>query len=198
MQFQVIDATSPFLWTDINTLKQRQYCHRFADDIFKCIFMNENVWILIKISMKFVPKVPLKNIPALVQRCPGDKPLSEPMMVSLLTHICITRPQWVKRTHFECRAWLWNHIAIRLWDVITYQWCNFKSCWTQILKLGMDKNYISQKPMDAFTHPCPNHSCRKISDIRQTKSQNLNVYPLALKLSLPNLLKPCAKLRMKM
>ena len=28
-------------------------------------------------------------------RRPGDKPLSEPMMVSLLTHICVTRPQWV-------------------------------------------------------------------------------------------------------
>ena len=27
----------------------------------------------------------------------GDKPLSEPMMVSLLTHICVTRPQWVQR-----------------------------------------------------------------------------------------------------
>ena len=29
-------------------------------------------------------------------RPPGDKPLSEPMMVSLLMHICVTRPQWVK------------------------------------------------------------------------------------------------------
>ena len=29
----------------------------------------------------------------------GDKSLSEPMMVSLLMHICITRPQWVKRIH---------------------------------------------------------------------------------------------------
>ena len=27
-------------------------------------------------------------------RWPGDKPLSDPMMVSLLTHICVTRPQW--------------------------------------------------------------------------------------------------------
>ena len=26
----------------------------------------------------------------------GDKPLSKPMMVSLPTHICVTRPQWVK------------------------------------------------------------------------------------------------------
>ena len=25
----------------------------------------------------------------------GDKPLSEPMMVSLMTHICVARPQWV-------------------------------------------------------------------------------------------------------
>ena len=28
-------------------------------------------------------------------RRPGDKPLSEPIMVSLLTHICVSRPQWV-------------------------------------------------------------------------------------------------------
>ena len=26
----------------------------------------------------------------------GDKPLSEPMLSSLLTHVCVTRPQWVK------------------------------------------------------------------------------------------------------
>ena len=42
----------------------------------------------------------LTNIPALVQimawHRPGDKPLFEPMMVSLLMHICVTRPQWVK------------------------------------------------------------------------------------------------------
>ena len=73
-----------------------------ADDIFKCIFLNENAWIPVKISLKFVPKGPINNIPALVQimawRRPGDKPLSEPMRVSLLTHICVTRPQWVNNT----------------------------------------------------------------------------------------------------
>ena len=71
----------------------------FADDIFKCIFLNENVWIPIKISLKFVPKGPINNIPAMVQmmawRRPSDKPLSEPMVVSLPTHICVARPQWV-------------------------------------------------------------------------------------------------------
>ena len=76
----------------INTLRPRQDGRHFADDIFKCIFLNENVWIPIKISLKFVPKDPINNIPAL----DGAKPLSEPIMVSLPTHICVTRPQWVK------------------------------------------------------------------------------------------------------
>ena len=85
----------------INTLRPRQNGRHFADDIFKYIFLNENVWIPIKISLKFVPKGRMNNIPALVQmmawRRPGDKPLSEPMMVSLPTHtcICVTRPPWV-------------------------------------------------------------------------------------------------------
>ena len=38
----------------------------FPDDIFKCIFLNENVSISIKISLKFVPKGPFNNITALV------------------------------------------------------------------------------------------------------------------------------------
>ena len=85
----------------INTLRPRQNGRHFADDIFKCFFLNENASISIKISLKFVPKGPINNIPALVQiiawRRPGDKPLSEPVMVNLPTHICVTRPQWVKQ-----------------------------------------------------------------------------------------------------
>ena len=83
----------------LNTLRPRQNGRRFADDMFKRIFLNENIRISIKISLKFVPKGPINNNPALVQimawRRSGDKPLSEPMMVSLLTHIWVTRPQWV-------------------------------------------------------------------------------------------------------
>ena len=83
----------------LNSLRPRPNRQHLAGDIFKCFFENENVWISIKISLKFVPKGSIYNNPALVQimawRRPGDKPLSEPMMVSLLTHICVTRPQWV-------------------------------------------------------------------------------------------------------
>ena len=84
----------------LNTLRPRQDGRHFADDIFKCIFFNENVWIPIKISLKFVPKGPINNIPAMVQimawRRPCDKPLSEPMGVSIPTHKCVARPQWIK------------------------------------------------------------------------------------------------------
>ena len=57
--------------------------HHFSDDIFKCIFFNENCCIFIKISLKYVLKGPIDNISALVQIMAWDnrpKPLSEPMM----------------------------------------------------------------------------------------------------------------------
>ena len=83
----------------INSLRPRQNGRYNADDTFKCYFLNENVWIPTKFSLKFVPKCSINNILALVQimarRRLGDKPLSELMMVSLLTHICVTPPQWV-------------------------------------------------------------------------------------------------------
>ena len=50
-----------------NTLKHEQNGRRFADSIFKCIFVNENVCILIYISLKCVPKDAIDNEYALVQ-----------------------------------------------------------------------------------------------------------------------------------
>ena len=79
-----------------NTLRPRQDGRHFPDDIFKSIVLNENVKILIKISLTFIPKDPINNLPALVYvmawRRPGDKPLSEPIMVNLLTHILVREP----------------------------------------------------------------------------------------------------------
>ena len=50
-----------------NTLRPKQNGRRFADGTFKRIILNENVRISIKISLKFVPKGPINNNPALVQ-----------------------------------------------------------------------------------------------------------------------------------
>ena len=83
----------------ISALRSRHNSRHFLDDTFKCVCLNENVWISITISSKFVPKGPIDNIPALVQimawRRSGDESISEPMVLSLLTHICVTLPQWV-------------------------------------------------------------------------------------------------------
>ena len=96
----------------VNTLWPRQNSRHFADNIFKCIFLNGNARILIAISLKFVPRGPFNNIPALVQimawHWPGDKPLYEPMMVSLPTHICVTRPQWVNKLFPSWTTWQWT------------------------------------------------------------------------------------------
>ena len=82
-----------------NTLRPKQNGRHFADDTFNRIFVNENFRISIKFPLKFVRTGRINNIPALVQimarRRSCDKTLYEPVMVSLLTHICVTRPQWV-------------------------------------------------------------------------------------------------------
>ena len=55
-----------------------------ADDIFKCIFLNDNDRIPIQISLKSVTRSPINNKPALVQVMAwcrtGDKPLPELML----------------------------------------------------------------------------------------------------------------------
>ena len=98
------------------SLRLRRNGRYNAEDIFKCIFLKENVWIPTKILLKFVPKGPINNILALVQimawHRPGDKPLSEPMMVCLLMHICITRPQWVNISHTLVGNKIVDHLDI--------------------------------------------------------------------------------------
>ena len=43
-----------------------QYGRHFADDIFRCIVVNESFFISIKILLKYIPKGPIDNNPALV------------------------------------------------------------------------------------------------------------------------------------
>ena len=126
---------------DLNTLRLRQNGRHFADDIFKGIFLNENVWNPIKFSLKG----PINNIPELVQitawRRPGDKPSSELMIVSLPTHISLTRPQWVKHLHFVL-TFASNCVYVRqhwfretfLFDILASNCCSSSSLWTRMLR----------------------------------------------------------------
>ena len=68
-----------------NTLRPGQNGHYFADNISKSILLNGHCYILIQISLKFVPKGSIDNKPTLVKimawRRSGDKLLSKPMMI---------------------------------------------------------------------------------------------------------------------
>ena len=84
-----------FLEWAFNTLKPP-----FRKRSFQMFFLEWKCMIFfIKISLKFVPKGQINNISALVEvmarRRSGDRLSSEPMMVRLTTHVCVTRPQWV-------------------------------------------------------------------------------------------------------
>ena len=137
----------------LNTLKQIRN-KNFTDNIFKHIFFNENVWNWIKFHWSLFV---INNIPALVQIMtwcrPGDKPLSEPMLFRLPTHICITQPQWVKNhldtlhrklqdeppiqwySQFRCTSW--NSLT----DILPYAWNNGITGWSEPILNDKSSDY---------------------------------------------------------
>ena len=88
-----INTSTPLHCKRLNTLRPRRYGRHFPDDFFKCIFMTENIWISLMISLMFVSKARINNVPALVQimvwRRPCDKQLSEPITESIMMYICM-------------------------------------------------------------------------------------------------------------
>ena len=69
----------------LNSLRpRRNKCH-FADDTFQFIFLNENEWISLRFSLKFVPKVRINNIPSLVR--PPTVVSFLGLSIPILTHI---------------------------------------------------------------------------------------------------------------
>ena len=68
----------------VNTFRLEQNDHQFADDIFNCIFFNENHNILIKILLKFVLRGQINNALPLLQAMAwcllGTESLHEPIL----------------------------------------------------------------------------------------------------------------------
>ena len=96
----------------------------------------------------FLVGIHLNNITTLVQIVawcrPGDKPLSEPMMVRLPTHICVTRPQWVKfKSRKPCSTASpiqWNHHDVIKWKPFPCYWPFVR----EIHRLSVDSSRKSQ------------------------------------------------------
>ena len=107
----------------IHVLRQIQNGRYFPHDIFKCIFVNEKVWISIKISLDFVPKRQINNITTLVQimawRRTGN--IRHPSSVryakifQLWNNLSTVLFQW----H---RSGAWTHCHLVLFNVIILQY----------------------------------------------------------------------------
>ena len=146
----------------VNTLRPRQNGLRFADDVFKYVFLNENVWILIKISLKFVPKGLINNILALVQTMAchrsGAKPLPQPRdgLTTDAHHSVSTSKRIETDTKWSlfCRhfQFYWKLVP-RVQLTINHNW--FRS-W-----LGADQEtcyYLDQYWPSILTHICITHT----------------------------------------
>ena len=79
--------------TILTPFRRRQFQMYFLERIYK---------FRIRLHWNLFPRVTLTifqywlMVQIMAWRRSGDKPLSEPMMVILPTHICVTRPQWVR------------------------------------------------------------------------------------------------------
>ena len=140
-----------------NTLKLRKNGCHFTDDIYDA-FSWMKPWISIKILLNSAPMGKIDKISALVQIMAWhrlcDMQLSESMMVSLLTHICITRPLWVINTlrlwATEIRFWstLVQMIASRLFDTKPFPEPMVTYCQTQLYPLEQNIKFSEENPLE--------------------------------------------------
>ena len=117
---------------------RRHFQRHFLEWKWKIEFRLRFHWSLIPVD-------PINTIPVLVQvmasRRPGDKPLFEPMMLSLQTHIYVARPQWVKLAVillWWLKESLWYSITTYLHSYQTILHQNgqcFPHCWPFVRKI---------------------------------------------------------------
>ena len=175
----------------VNTLRLRQNVCSFTDDIFKCIFFNENVLILIKILLKFVFQFGINNIPSLLQimiwHQPGDKPLSEPMMVSLLVQI-MAQPQWINQHVFLDWFFFMNTELLRYLEP-TCLICNTTPCDDPCHRWLLYKYHLPIRPSQ--TH-CTKNLWAHYPIPQKVPHSDLNVNaPLCHNYVMTALLSPC-------
>ena len=109
---QVIARVNNKNW-GFNSSPSRHNGRCFADDIFRCIFVNDVFCILIRISLKFVPKDLIDNKPAFVQIMTWRRigHYRNQCWTNSLTHICGTRGRWVKAPllYRVMHVIIWHH-----------------------------------------------------------------------------------------
>ena len=135
-------------WINFNTLRLRKSGRHFPGNIFKCICLNENVWISVQISLKLITEGPFNNIPALVQITFGgiqvtSHCLSQCWLVYWGIYASLDLSDFIPE-------WISNHIHYKGWDEVTYPFPNFNGIevWEWI------NNFIPIFTGHVFTYPC--------------------------------------------
>ena len=90
----------------VNPSTPKQDGRHFSDDIFKCIFLNGNGWIVINISLMFVPKSSTDNVPALVQIMAWRRP-----GWAIVDHYCVRQSVF---TDAHCILWNMHTVLVSL------------------------------------------------------------------------------------
>ena len=139
----------------------------FADDIFKCIFLNENLCILIQISLKFVSKGPIDNKWALVQVMAWRRTATSavhtfhhawsPCMTISgygFLHVWLLSPRAPIYRHglTLIPAWISNHIHYEVCDEITYPFPNIHECTVEVWE--WISNFTPHCTGYGIMHPC--------------------------------------------
>ena len=111
-----------------SSLHGQSGCH-FVDDIFRCIFVNETFFILIKISLKSVLKGQLATTQHWFRLWLGSEQAASHYLNQCwpqsLTHICGTRGRWVNwGQDFTRDAWICYKCTLSLrWPEYFMWWC---------------------------------------------------------------------------
>ena len=145
--------TSRMSW-DLTHLPLNKMAAILADDILKCIFLNENDRIPIQISLIFVLRSPIDNTAALVHvmawRRIGDKPLPESMMIPFTDAYM---QHWGNMSYFsewhEILQWIsWNLEAAR---------CRFRFIWSPANWAGAPTAVLLKHPSNSERYGYSNH-----------------------------------------
>ena len=120
--------SDPVRVDSINTLRPWQNGRHFADDIFKCIFFNENSWISNKMSMNYVCWSLIDNMAALVQimawRRRGDKPnLNQWLLIYWRIHASLGLNELNTRKNIANAHW-WRGYICMIYIYIYIYWIN--------------------------------------------------------------------------
>ena len=126
------------LWSDFIE-PTKDYSYHVADDIFNCIFLHENVWLSIKISLNVFPMGRINNIPALVQimawHLRGDKPwlvyrtiYASLGLIELTKQVCVGTAGWMKHQHMEFHFIIFlAYVISKVMAFVTH--CNIDVMW---------------------------------------------------------------------